>query len=153
MTLLRFTGHYDAPIEKVFELGTDFKRYPEWNISYVEVKEVTGPPDVVGTRIHAVMKVLGRTMEGWSEVIEVEKPRYIKVTGTSFEGGKITVVNRLVPAGEGTDFETEVEYELPAGIFGQIFDKVFVEKTVERDLRHSLETFKALLEAKIPVPA
>jgi uncharacterized membrane protein len=151
MTSLRITGHYDVPIEKVFELGTDFKRYPEWNVSYLEVKEVTGPPDRVGTRIHAVMRLIGRTLEGWAEVAEVEKPRYMKLTGTSFEGGKTTVIYRLTPAGTGTDFETEIEYELPAGIFGQIADKLFVEKTIERDLRHSMESFKALVEAGTPI--
>jgi uncharacterized membrane protein len=153
MTTLRITGHYDVPIEKVWELGVDFTRYPEWNTAWLEVKEITGPPDVVGTRIHSVLRLLGRTMEGWAEVIEVDKPRYLKFTGTSLDGGKLTVAYRLTPAGVGTEFETDVEYELPAGIFGHIVDKLFVEKTVERDLRHSMETFKALLEAKIPVLA
>lgn len=44
-------------------------------------------------------------------------------------------------------------YELPAGLFGQLADKLFLEKAMERDLRHSTENFKALVEAKAPVLA
>jgi uncharacterized membrane protein len=151
MTTVRTTAHYDAPIERVWELGTDFKRYPEWNVSYPEVKEVTGPVDKVGTRILSVTKVLGRRMEGWGEIVEVDKPRFLKTVGSSHEGGKLTIIYRLTPAGEGTDFELESEYELPAGFLGHIADKLFVEKSVERDLRHSMENFKALVETRTPV--
>jgi len=45
MAHLRMTAHYDAPIEHVFELAVDYKRYPEWNASCEEVMEVVGPPD------------------------------------------------------------------------------------------------------------
>jgi uncharacterized membrane protein len=145
------TSHFDAPIERVWELGTDFMRYPEWNVSYPEVKEVTGPVDEVGTRILSVTKVLGRRMEGWGEIVEVDKPRLLKTIGSSNEGGKLTILYRLTPAGEGTDFEVESEYDLPAGFLGHIADKLFVEKAVERDLRHSIENFKALVEAKQPI--
>jgi uncharacterized membrane protein len=151
MTTVRMTAHYDAPIDRVWELGTDFMRYPEWNVSYPEVKEVTGPIDKVGTRVHSVTKVLGLRMEGWGEIVEVDKPRLLKTIGSSTEGGKLTVIYRLTPAGEGTDFEIESEYELPAGFLGHIADKVFIEKAVERDLKHSIENFKALVEAKQPV--
>lgn len=150
MTTVRLTGHYDASIERVWELGADFMRYPEWNVSYPEVKEVTGPVEV-GTRILSVMTLLGRRMEGSAEIVEVDKPRLLKTIGTSNEGGKLTVIYRLTPAGEGTDYVIESEYELPAGFLGRIVDKLFLEKAVERDLRHSIENFKALVEAKQPV--
>lgn len=148
MTNVRMTTHFDAPIERVFELATDYGRYPEWNVSYAEIKQVTGPVDKVGTKIHSVMKILGRKMEGWGEVVEVDRPRYLKIAGTGLEGGKLTYSQRLMPAGSGTDLEFESDYELPAGILGHIADRLFIEKAVERDLRHTMENFKALVEAK-----
>jgi uncharacterized membrane protein len=153
MTTVRMKGHFDAPIERVFELGSDFKRYPEWNAAYSDIKEVIGPPDKVGTRILGVTKVLGRHMEGWGDIVEVDPPRLLKVSGKGLEGGTVTTTYRYTPAGTGTDYEFEGEYELPAGFLGQIADKLFVEKAVERDLRHSIENFKALVEAKTPVLA
>lgn len=153
MTHLRMSEHLDVPIDRVFEFGSDFKRYPEWNVSYNQVKEVTGPTDQVGTKFHGIMRVLGRPMEGWGEVVEVDRPRLLKVAGTGREGGHVTTVYRLTAAGSGTDFEAEVDYQLPAGVFGKVADKLFIERTVERDLRHSLENFKALVEAPVPVLA
>lgn len=153
MTQLRMTAHYEAPIERVFALGTDFARYPEWNVAYTEIKEVVGPPDQIGTRIHAVMRFLGRTMDGWGELVEFDPPRRFRISGTSTDGGKLDIVYRLTPLGTGTELVIEAEYELPAGVFGKIADKLFIERAVERDLRHSLENFRAFVEAKEPVLA
>jgi uncharacterized membrane protein len=151
MNQLRLTAHYEAPIEHVFDLGTQFKRFPEWNVSYTAVDEVTGPPDKVGTKVHATMRLLGRPMDGWAEIVEVERPRLIKLIGTSSQGGKLTTTYRFMPVEQTTDVELLVEYELPAGVIGQIADKLFVEKAVERDIRHSLENFKAFVEQPVPV--
>ena len=48
------------------------------------------------------------------------------------------------------DYVIDIEYELPPGIIGQIADRLFVERAVERDLRHSIENFTALVEAEVP---
>jgi uncharacterized membrane protein len=151
MTVVRMKEHFDAPIEQVFALGIDFQRYPEWNISFPEVLEISGPTDKVGTKIRHITKVLGRRMEGWAEIAEITRPHYLKMTGSALEGGKVTLTYRLTPVGSGTDLEFESEYELPAGFLGQIADRLFVEKAVERDLRHSIENFKALVEVPQPV--
>ena len=151
MTTVRMTTHFDAPIERVFELGIDFHRYPEWNVSFPEVLEITGPTDRVGTRIRHITKVLGRRMEGWAEIVEIDRPLCLKMTGSALEGGKVILTYRLTPKGSGTDLEFVSEYEPPAGFLGHIADKLFVEKAVERDLRHSIENFKALVETKEPV--
>jgi uncharacterized membrane protein len=151
MTTVRTRTYFDAPIERVFELGIDFQRYPEWNVSFPEVLEITGPTNKVGTKIRSVTKILGRRMEGWAEIVEIDQPRYLKMTGSALEGGKLTLTYRLTPKGSGTDLEFVSEYELPAGFLGHIADRLFVEKAVERDLRHSIENFKALVETKQPV--
>ena len=36
---------------------------------------------------------------------------------------------------------------------GAIADKLFVERSIERALRHSLENFKAFVEEKVPILA
>jgi uncharacterized protein YndB with AHSA1/START domain len=149
---LRMMEHFDAPPEQIYELGTDFKRYPEWNVNYVEVKEITGPIERVGTRIHAIERILGRDIDSWYEIVEVEPVRLLKMTGSSAQGGTSTLTYRLTPAEDGgADVETVLEYELPLGVFGQLADKLFLERTMQRNVRHSYENFRALVEAKAPV--
>jgi uncharacterized membrane protein len=153
MTQVRISAYLEAPIDRVFELATDFKRYPEWNVSYAEVPQVLGPSNQLGTRIETTTKLLDRRIEGWSEIIEIDQPRHLKLRGSAREGGRLDVDYRFTPAGMTTDAEVEIEYELPAGPFGRIVDRLFIERTVERDLRHSMENFKALAEMPVPVLA
>jgi uncharacterized protein YndB with AHSA1/START domain len=153
MPHISLNAHFDAPIERVFELGTDFKRYPEWNVTYREIKEIAPEPVRVGTRIHLAATTLGQTREGWDEVVEFDPPRLLKVTGTRGDQTKVTIIDRATPVPNGTDMVIEVEYELGRDILSKVTDKLFVEKAIERDLKHSLENFKALVEAPVPVLA
>jgi len=147
---IRIRSHYEAPIEHVFELALDVKRTPEWDVSFHEIKNIKGSPDHVGTTFDTVMKVLGRPIEGHMQVTEVERPRLVTMVGSAPGGGKLTWTTRYTPAGTGTDAEMEVDYELPAGFLGEMADKLFAERAIERDMRHSDENFKVLVEAKVP---
>lgn len=151
MTLIRKRFHFEAPIEKVFELGTDFTRYPEWNVSYPVTKSITGEPRTVGTKVVLTMRLLGREVDTTATIAEIDPPRFMKLTGVSEQGGTSFAIYRLTPVGTGTDLEFEFEYELSSGMLGHIADRLFVERTIERDLDHSAENFKALVEARQPV--
>jgi hypothetical protein len=37
-------------------------------------------------------------MEGWAEIVEIDRPRYLKMTGSALGGGKIAD-HRLTPKG------------------------------------------------------
>ena len=153
MAEIRLSAHVDAPIDRVFELATDFKRYPEWNVAFVEVADVLGPPDKVGTRITATMTLLDRKMQGWAEIEVFNRPRFVKLEGVSTDGGKICMEYLFKRIGLTTDIEFYSNYELPPGPFAGILDWVYVNRAAERDLRHSMENLKALVEAETPVLA
>jgi len=63
MAHIRLNAHFDAPIERVFELGSHFSRYPEWDVLCAEFIEMTGPSDTIGTKVHMVGQLLGRNMD------------------------------------------------------------------------------------------
>jgi uncharacterized membrane protein len=152
MTVVRKVAHFDVPLEQVFDLGIDFKRYPEWNVNYHEAPEILGAgPIGIGTKIRTTMYVLGRKSEGTAEVLEFDPPKLLKTKGTSIDGGTMTLTYRLTPVGTGCDLEVVAEYEPTVGILGQIADRLFIERTVERDIEHSLANFKALVETKVPL--
>ena len=87
------------------------------------------------------------------EASRVESPRLLELTGTAPGGGRATATNRFEAAGAGTDITIEIEYELPGGFVGGIADKLVVERAIERDVKHSVENFKAICEAEVQVPA
>jgi uncharacterized membrane protein len=152
MSHVRMTAHFEAPIEQVFALAIDNRRLPEWNVNYDQAPEADGPVDKVGTHVHGTIKLLGQKMEGTGEVVEVDPPRLYRTEAIDADR-KLAITYRFTPAGGGTDAELVSDYEVPAGVFGKVVDKLFIERSVERDLRHSMENFKALVEAKVPLMA
>src|SRR5687768_10643695 len=64
-------------------------------------------------------------------------------------GAKATVDGTYAEARGGTDATVELEYELPMGMFAGVAEKL-LGGSIERDLRHSMENFKALCESTIP---
>jgi uncharacterized membrane protein len=151
MPHLATTVHLEAPVERVFALGSDFRRYPEWNVTYREVLEVTGEPVGVGTKMHLSATTLGQTRDGWDEVVEYEPPRLMKTVGRRSDGTEVTITYSATPSGTGTDLHVEMDYELPAGILAKIADKLFIERAIERDVKHSIENFQAIVEQPVPV--
>jgi uncharacterized protein YndB with AHSA1/START domain len=147
------TGHIDAPPDRAFDLAIDAARLPEWNSSVTEVKQITGSLDQVGSSYVSVLKLAGRPLEGRWEVTRVERPRLLEFTGTAPGGGRATSKNRFESSDAGTDVTIEVDYELPGGFVGGLADKLFVERAIERDVKHSVENFKAICEAEVHVPA
>lgn len=141
--------HIDAPPERVFELISDARRFPEWGTNVIEVKDVSGPQDRVGASYTAVMRFAGRRMEGRWEITRVEKPSYVEQKGTALGGGDATAINRLEPAGGGTDITFELDYELPGGFVGDLADRLFVERAIERGVKHNGDNLKAICEAEV----
>ncbi len=150
---IRESIHVDAPIDQVWELGANCERYPEWQTGVVEVKDCTGPIDHVGAKYTIVYKSMGRRLEATFQVTRAEKPRLVESKGTVPGGGHATSLQSAEPAGGGTDLTFTMDYELPGGFVGGLADKLFMERALERDIRHSNENFKSLCEAEVKVPA
>jgi uncharacterized membrane protein len=150
---VRETLHIDAPPDRVWALGTDPSRYPEWQAGLVEVRDISGPLDRVGSKYTAVYQVMGRRLEGTTEVTKLEPGKLIEERGSIVGGGPAVSTIRIEPLSGGTDMTFELDYELPGGLIGDIANKLFMERAIERQIRHSNENFKALAEAKVGVTA
>ena len=142
------TVQVDAPRSHVFEMGTDCSLLAQWNVSYTEVRDCSGHLDHVGARYTAVARVLGRTIEGPWEVTEFEAGRRVKILGTAAGGARAEVTTTFTDRDGGTEVRTDVDYQLPGGMFSGVMERL-VGPSVDRDLRHTAENFKALCEAMV----
>jgi hypothetical protein len=77
---------------------------------------------------------------------------FFELKGTT-PGGWAKTISKLEPVGSGTEVFFELDFELPGGFLGQFADKLFVERAIERDVKHSSDNYKAIVEAEIPVHA
>ena len=147
MASIRREIEISAPPERVWEVLIDPERLPQYNVTIVEVHDPTGPLDEVCASYDAVAKVYRRRIEGRWEVTDVTPLRRIVQIGAGAAGAKATVNGTIEPSGDGTRAAVEVDYQLPAGFLGEVANKLFVERSVERDVRNTLENLKALVES------
>ncbi len=138
--------HIDAPLDHVWSIAADCSRIPEWNVSFVEVRDCPDRLDRVGARYTGVARVLGRRIEGPWETVRVDPPNSIETRGAGPGGSRATARVEMTSAGDGTDLAFEFDYELPGGMFAGVMERL-AAGAVERDLRHSNDNFKALCEA------
>ena len=146
---IRLTDHINAPIDQVWELNASCERLPEWNVNIVEVKDCPDRLDRVGARATTVARIFGRKIEGTQETTRADRPHSYALKFSGAGGVKGTVDITLTEARGGTDGTIEVDYDLPMGLFAGVAEKL-LGGSIERDLRHSMENFKALCESTIP---
>jgi uncharacterized membrane protein len=141
--------HINAPIDHVWDMNVSCDRLPEWNVNVVDVKDCPGRLDTVGAKATTIGRVMGRKVEGHSETVRVDRPRTLEQRLTGSGGIVASVIASFVEAGGGTDISVELNYDFPPGFFGGIAEKL-LGGSMERDVRHSIENFKALCEAAVP---
>ncbi len=143
----------EAPPESAWRVGRDANRIPEWNTTAIEVRNVSGPLDQAGTRFTVVSKIAGRPLDVTWTVDRVEVPRFAETSATAPGGGQARQRIDYEREGNGTRVTIDLEYELPMGWFGERFNKRVAERMIARDVRHSSENFKALVEEEATVGA
>jgi uncharacterized membrane protein len=149
MGKVRVSDHINAPIDQVWDLNASCERVPEWNVNIVEVRDCQGRLDRVGAKTTTVGRIMGRNIDGFAETTKADKPHAFAQKFTGAGGVKGSVSITYAEARGGTDATVELDYDFPMGLFGGIAEKL-LGGSIERDLRHSMENFKALCEATVP---
>jgi uncharacterized protein YndB with AHSA1/START domain len=145
-------GHVDAPIERAFAFACDSTRTHEWAGWITEVDAGDGFA-AVGQHVHGKGHLLGRSMDMDSEIVEFERPRLLTLKGTTSLGSKWTWRTEMTPGvGGGTDFTWDYDYSTPGALQG-IFDRLVVERAMERNLKNSRDTVVDVLNAEVLQPA
>jgi len=135
-----------APLDLCWELNADATRLTEWNPSILEVRDVTGRLDEVGTTYTGVIQAMGQRFPGRNRVTRVEPKHFVETEGTGVAGAKARVRVSFEPRGDVTRVIVTIDYELPGGILGGIAERLFAARQLEDQLKASNRGFKALAE-------
>ncbi|HVL47972.1 MAG TPA: SRPBCC family protein [Candidatus Thermoplasmatota archaeon] len=126
-----------APVDRVYNLWTDFERFPSFMENVEEVRR-TGP-DATHWRVEAA----GQTVEWDARTTALEPNRRVawQAVGGSGQSGEV----RFEPVGAGkTRVSVKIDWALPSGVKQAVVDALGVdERLVERDL----EAFRRLAES------
>ena len=138
----------DAPVEHVWAFYCDTSHWQDW-MPRATCSEFSGPVDKVGTTYVGAMRLMGVEMKTTYKIVEVEPLRLIH---EHTDDGPMDNLMRFERDGGATRLVIDSDYELPGKLPGFIKDLVS-KGWVERNTHQMLADFKALAEAKIPVPA
>ena len=141
-----------APLEVCWALNADASRLTEWNKAILEVRDVSGPLDRVGTTYTGVVKAMGRKFDGRNEVVAVEPMKSIDTKGSGVGGAKANVHVDFERRGQGARITVTIDYDLPGGMFGGLAEKLFATRQLEDGLKASNAGFKALAEREAAKP-
>ncbi len=151
MTRIERAIGINRPPEAVFDILIDLDRLPEWATIVVETKDAPDPPIRSGSTFRQTIKVIGIPLESTWRVIELERSRHVTYVALAPGGGRLALRQTIIPLGDGSRVQMEVDYDLPGGLLGDIADHVFVERHNEGEAERSLENLKRLVE-RTPAP-
>ena len=125
----------DAPVERVYEMWTDWENFPRF---MQNVEQVT----VSGDMTHWRAKIFGTSQE-WDARI-TDRTRNQRVAWESLTGATNNGTVSFIPSGNQTRVTVRIDYDPPAGVLGDAVDAVtnVMDRNVESDLKH----FKQLIE-------
>jgi coenzyme Q-binding protein COQ10 len=137
----------EATPEKVFKYVSRVDKWANWFSGLGDLKSVEGD-GAPGTVIHQTYSLAGK---------DVAVITTIKENGPKPDGGYLLRNERGggLPGWQTMNFDpqdgktlvsSELEYEMPGGIFGRVASSLGIKQTLERSLRHSLENLKNLTE-------
>jgi hypothetical protein len=102
----------------------------------------------VGQRFAAKGHLLGRAMDIEGELTEFDPPRLTRLEGTTSLGSKWTWRTRFTASGTGTDIDVDYDYEI-SGLLAGVFDRLVIERTVERNFRTAADTFADIIQTEV----
>jgi uncharacterized protein YndB with AHSA1/START domain len=131
-----------APAERLFDLICTPERLPEWNVS-VENARRAAPDEAVclGSRAVFSGKLMGKSLESETEVIDFEPPRLFATR--AIRGPRLTTRFELQSQPDGTHVVVDVTGEVPGGALGSRFAEGFLRK----ELTASLIRLRAICES------
>lgn len=144
--VVKQTIEISAPIERVWEVVMDPNRLGEWVSIHRSASDIPAGPLVRGSRFKQEMRLKRVPLKVQWEVTECDPPHEATWRGNAAAGARARIRYSLEENGNGTRFDYENEFELPAGPIGKVAGRAFNAMSGEREARKTLLALKELLE-------
>ena len=148
MLKLEISCEIRRPVEEVFAYATDPAKTPEWKSGVLECRVDPPGPIRVGSKIHTVLRFLGRRIESTAEVTElVPNRKLVQKTNSPFP---LELTCMAEPTSAGTKVIGTAVAE-PGGFFKMA--EPVLGRIAKKQSQAELDAMKALLEAREPAHA
>jgi hypothetical protein len=133
----------NRPIAEVFAFTSETKNLPLWQTDVLEARQTPEGPVQVGTKLTLVRAVMGRKIEGTSDIVTYEPPTRYAYKTTS--GPAVMGVNICEVTPEGT--KVTIMFDMQTGGLFSLADPL-VARTIKRSVESGLANLKDLLESQ-----
>lgn len=132
------------PLEHAFAVYVD--RVVEWQTA-VRLTAAHMTPQLVGSEYEARFDFLGHTYLGKFRITAADPPRSVALEASG-SGIAVWYVTRFEPGAlPGTTHVTvKGDYRLPDMLLARIADRLFLERTIAREIVHANETYREICE-------
>jgi uncharacterized membrane protein len=146
MTSIERDISIDVPPEVVFKELVDLHRLDRWSTITVS-HEGPDTPIAEGDEFTQTVRIAGVNLESEWRCTECGPPSTVAYEATATGGGRLSMRQVVAPASAGSRVMFRVDYDLPGGFLGDLLDRLYVERRNEREVEHSLQNLKDLVEA------
>jgi uncharacterized membrane protein len=142
---LRDSIHINAPMDRVWEFTHDPRNWATYMVGlsgpdWITVSWVFGALDEQTDPFHHIRET-ARLVEDRRDAEGGVHARF------DFEGNSPGwMAWDCQPEDEGTLVAVEEEYTVPGSVLGRVADRLIVERMEERDMHHTLENLRLLME-------
>lgn len=145
MTTIARSIHIEADPERVFTELETWDGLRRWSTITVDH---TGPSrcSQVGECFRQTIRVAGVDLRTDWEVTGYDPPRTVAYRATGPGGSHLRMRQHVTGDGDGSRLDIEIDYALPAGVLGEVVDHLYAERRNVRELEHTLDNLKDLLE-------
>ncbi len=144
MTEIKQTILINAPVTKVFDYASDFKKWPEFFEGLSGVRPLTKETYANGAKFIYKVKMMGMKVTVGTEFRQFrENDGWI---GKSFKGLEHQTQWIFKDANGSTEFTYVQKYAIPFYMGGKLIDKLFLQTTWEKIIDRSLQNLKRLME-------
>jgi hypothetical protein len=147
MTHLTHLAHYDAPVAVVRRCGIDPTLMPRYWPKITKVWDIKGDQDAPGDSYRFREHLLGRVLDGTSEVVAIDERMYD--TLTTYDNG--TIVHwkmTMTPRDGGTDVLNEIDYEVPRGLLYAIANRLVLKRSLLVNLQSGDRAFNEIVRGE-----
>jgi hypothetical protein len=133
-----------GPMDRVFDLVTTARYWPEWHPATLSVGGAVETPMQLGDSIHERARIGGTIGENDWAVVEHARPSRVVLRMPGTRLGDLEIVYRFAARGDAVEFTRELEFDLanlPANV-----DKRAIERQMETDSAEALRRLKSLIE-------
>ncbi len=137
----------DVPIETVFEYVANPHNALTFMPNFTKFQPAGQPERGLGAKVEAAGDFMGIGFKTQLEIIEFEENK--RLVSRSIQGVKSLSKWQFRPLPNGSTEVTFIsDYNLPGRMLGWMFDKLLLEKDVEKNTVQTLLNLKKVLEGK-----